>query len=62
MLLPWKLNPPYAFGISNCVKPPYHQNSGPRNPPLPQNSKMPPVEGYGYSLESHIGLNFRQQK
>ena len=28
------------------------RNSSPRNPPLPRNSKMPPVVWYGYFLES----------
>ena len=45
--------PPHAFGTPNCVTPlPRLRNFTPRNPPLPWNSKMPPVVWYGYFLES----------
>ena len=43
--------PPHAFGIPNCVTPPPPPTSSEfqsKKPPLPQNSKMPPVVWYGY--------------
>ena len=46
--------PPHAFGIPKCVYPPPHIFRIPvqETPPLPRNSKMPPVVWYGYFLES----------
>ena len=51
--------PPNAFGILNCftTPPPHPRHSfripvQARNPPLPRNSKMPPMVWHGYFLES----------